>query len=477
MPGIGILLALVLMVFTGATMTGLVMAVITDDPRAIEVFAALTLAYGLISAFTYLVATTRRRPFRRAGVFGGAIAMWLTLVLAAMPPFIMLENAHPAAAFYEASSAAITLGSSLLSSTQMSTAMVFYRSMVAWLGGLLTLMLAIYVLGRYGVGGTPNRDLRFVLHGASRGNPRLGATFVEVAIPYVTVTVLCILTLSLFQVPPARAVLAGLNTLSTNGFLGWSTNASIFNNRGAELALMVFMVIGATSIIWQRTLLSQKLFQTHQQRESLQFVLFTLAALLAGLALSLIVFPVQNRYWEHLINRGFDIVSTLTTTGLVHSPGIGIQVPLLFLLGLALIGGTSYSTAGGLKFFRLLTMVRHSRNEVLRLLHPNQLLPGSVDTDEKVSATTKATWSAFFSSIVFILLGMAVFAGLGHEFVSSLALSIGAFTSVGYLVSDNLFFLDGSGVPYLSLIWVGVIGIAGRVELLVILAALSRKHW
>lgn len=477
MPGIGILLSLVLLALSGATLLSFVVALMLRDAQAIEAFGLLAIGYGTVAVFIFLVSSTKRPQFKRAGVFSGAIAMWFTFVFAAMPPFLVLENAHPAAAFFEASSAAITLGSTLVPINAMSTSMVFFRSIIAWLGGLLTLMLAVYVLGRYSVGGTPNRDLRFVLHGASRGNPRLGATFIEVVVPYAVMTLLCIVLLMLAQVSPVHAVLSAINTMSTNGFIGWTTAGSIFNNRLAELILMVFMLVGASSIIWQRTITSRQILHTRQQKESLVFLSFALVAVIVGIGLSHSTFPIQGRSLDTLLNRSFDIISTLTTTGVVHTPSIGIQVPIIFLIGLAFVGGTSYSTAGGLKLYRMLAMMRHSINEVMRLIYPSQFLPGSIDTDKSVFVTTKATWSAFFSAMILLVLSLAIFASLGHEFTAALTLAIGAFTSVGSFVSQSLFTVEGGGVPILSLIWVGLLGIAGRVELLVILAAFSRNRW
>ncbi|VAW22235.1 hypothetical protein MNBD_ALPHA11-789 [hydrothermal vent metagenome] len=477
MPSIGVLLSLVLMGFTIATLSGLGVALVNGDAQAAEVFGILSLAYGVFSIFLYLVATSRPSQFRRAGVFIGAIAMWITLIFAAMPAFILLENAHPVVAFFEATSASITLGTSLVPVSQMSASMIFYRAMSAWLGGFMTLMLAVYVIGRYGVGGTPNRDLRFVLHGASRGNPRLGATFVEVAIPYIAVSILCVIALMLVGVEPTRAVLASLSAISTNGFSGWFGQGSYLGNRSGEIILMIFMFIGASSIIWQRTILSRQIFQTHQQGESRAYLLIIFGVIIVGIALSLANFPLGENVADDLFNRAFDIVATITTTGIVHNVSAGFSVPILFLIGLALVGGCSYSTAGGLKVFRVLAMTRHSKNEILRLVYPSQFIPGSVDTDETVFNSTKANWSAFFSAVIFIVFAMAVLAIFGHEFTAALTISVGAFTSVGSMVSQNLFSVEGGGVPYISLLWISIIGIVGRVELLVLLAAFSKSRW
>ncbi len=477
MPGIGYLGALVLMIFTGATSASMVAAILTRDWYAGEAFALLSIAYATLAYFTFQIEPARARQMSPAGVFTAAIIMWVTLVLAAMPAFMIMENSSALVAFFEASSAATTLGSSLTPVSEMSMAMIVYRSVTAWSGGLLTLMLAVYVLGRYAVGGTPNRDLRFVLHGVSHGDQRLLQTFAEVGVPYGAMTIIAAVSLALAHVEPAKALIGALNIMSTNGFVGWQTRTSLFNNQPAEIVVMVFMMIAASSIIWQKALIAGRLRQTEEQGETAAFWVFAAAAIVFGIILSTNVYPIDGRFFDAVLNRSFDVVSILTTTGITNNTHTGISLPVIFILAIALVWGCSYSPAGGMKFFRIRSMLRHSKNEILRLVYPSQILPGSVDASAANFQQAKATWSAFFSSLIFIVLIMGIFAALGHNFIAAFNLSVGSFSSIGNLVSENLYSAGGQGVPALSLVIIGLTAMAGRIELLVILAALSRNRW
>jgi trk/ktr system potassium uptake protein len=475
--GIGVLAAIVLIGFSSATLAGMIAGAVSMDWAAVEAFALISVSYGVLAFFIYLVSSTRPAPLTRPDMFFGVIVMWLTLVLAAMVPFMLIEKAAPVVAFFEASSAATSLGTTLTPISEMSAAMTVFRSVTAWLGGLLTLMLAVYVLGRYEVGGTPNRDLRLVLHGASRTDPRLLQTFWEVFIPYAAITLVGAAALVLSGVEPVHAALGALNILSTNGFVAWQTQGTIFNNTLAEAIMMVFMMIGASSIIWLRTLALFNSRPVAGRSEAATFALTGALAIIIGLGLSLAVFPVGQNPIGPLFNRAFDIISVLTTTGVTNNVSQGINVPVIFLIGLALIGGSSYSTAGGIKIFRMRSMLHHSGNEIMRLVYPNQILPRSVTSDAKIFTTAKATWSAFFSTIIFVVLATAMFASFGHSFTAALNLSVGAFASVGNLVSVNLFTANGTNVPAASLLGISLVGIVGRVELLVVLAALSHRRW
>lgn len=475
--GLAILVSIVLLVFSLATFCAMLAGIADTDWPAVEAFGLLTLVYALFAILTLIAMSGKQLRLNREQVFAGAIALWVALILAAMPAFIFVEHHAPTVALFEAASAVVTLGATLMPVEQMSAAMIVYRSLTAWLGGLLTIMLAIYVLGRYGVGGTPNRDLRFVLHGFSRGDPKITRTFYEVFVPYLTLTLMCAAALALARVEPGPALILAFNIISTNGFTGMHTGGSVLNNQAAETIMLVFMIVGATSIIFVRALFGRRLRQVQDGGETMAFLISV--GLVIGIA---IIEPVlaQNYdgpIWNGLFARIFDAISAMTTTGITHNTRQGFGLPVELLIGLALIGGGAYSTAGGMKMFRLRAMVQHSINEVKRLVFPDQILPHSIDTDENLFVNAKAIWSAFFAGLIMVVSLMILFSIAGHEFIDSMALAVGAFSNVGNLVQEHLYVEHLGGIPQASLILVSIAGIAGRVEVLVILAAFGRSRW
>lgn len=477
LSGLAILVSTVLLVFCAATLSGFLASAASGDWRAAEAFGLLSFAYSLFAGLTYIAVSGSAVRLNREQIFTAAILLWLTLILAATPAFIFVEHHSPLVAFYEAASAATTLGATLMPVEQMGAGMIAYRTMTAWLGGLLTIMLAIYVLGRYSVGGMPNRDLRFVLHGFSRGDPRIAQTFYEVFVPYLALTLICAAALTLNRVEAGQALILAMNIIATNGFTGVATGGSVLNNQAAEIILMIFMVAGATSIILVRALIGRRLKQVQDGEEAIAFLIAVgVVAILAFLV------PVLDQHqtaspWSGLFGRFFDAISTMTTTGITHNGHTGFSLPVELMIGLALIGGGAYSTAGGLKMFRLRAMILHSTNEVKRLVFPDQVLPHSIDTDDNLFLNAKAIWSAFYAGLVLVVGLMVLFSIAGHDFLNAMALSVGAFSNVGNLVQEHLYVAEIDGIPAASLLLVSLAGIAGRVEVLVILAAFGRSRW
>lgn len=477
MPTLGILSAGVFAVFALGLVLPALVAGLSENWRALEAILMVMTTFGFLALVTMWALNARKRALNRAGIFGAAITVWLSLVCAAMPVFMLVEGQGPVQAFFEATSAAVTLGATLRPGPDISITMAFYRAMVAWFGGLTTLTLAVYILGPYQVGGTPNSNLRLIHHARSEVDPRIFRTLRDIAIPYFGLTALCALLLMLVRVPPPDALIVAMSMLSTNGFVPNPTGASVLNNFSAELIMMVFMVLGATSIVWHKMLLERRWSLAREQSEGLLFLTLTLVVISLAILGSFLVPHQLHSNTQHVFNFAFDVVSTITTTGITHDQRIGVGLPFELVLLLVFVGGCSYSTAGGIKVFRLGTMLQHFGNELNRLVYPNAMLRDDVQYSERPREISKAVWSAFFLAILTLTIAILLFAAAGYDLPSAMALASGTFSQVGNLVSGTLPGLQHNAVPEPVLMLIAVLSLIARIEILVVLAAFAGKRW
>jgi len=358
--------------------------------------------------------------------------------------------------------------------------MQVFRAATAWYAGLLSLVMIVYVLAPFHVGGLSNRHLRLVLHSKSSGDPRFGRTVAEIAMPYAALTALCAFGLSVLGVPPFTAMTAGLSALSTNGYLPVTTGDTLFNSAGAEALLMVFMAVGGTSIIWHRMAISRRWALVLQHRESWYFILAALAAGTLSALAALIIGQGGAQPGAVLLNRLFDAVSTLSTAGIVHNPGIGVQIPVLLLLMLGIAGATTYSPGGGLRLYRMGAMIAHAMTEARRLAFPRAVLSAHFGGLVDASGVARFVWSFFILYLLTMCLATLTFSGLGYPLEQSLALAVGSLSSVAGLVQEGLWGPGSAAAAApdpLVRAAIAVAALAGRVEVLVILAAGARADW
>src|SRR5690606_1308180 len=129
-------------------------------------------------------------------------------------------------------------------------------------------------------------------------------------------------------------------------------------------------------------------------------------------------------------NYVFDVISIATTTGITHDQRLGLSIPFEMVLIVVFIGGCSYSTAGGLKTFRLATMLRHVGNELDRLVYPSTVSRDDVQYDAQQRFVARSVWSTFFIAMLAVTIAMLAFSAQGYGLPDAMALATGAFSQV-----------------------------------------------
>lgn len=467
-----LLLSGLLFVFSIAPLAGVAAALSVGDLQSAEVFATIFAVYVFIAGLILLANAGRGLYITRVDLIPTSILIWFVMGLAAVPPYIMLEGHGFSVAFYEAVSSITTSGHSLVPIANMSWPMMVFRSTSAWLGGLLTIMLAIYILGRYAVGGTASSDLGLVLRHARDGRPSVRRTFIAVFVPYLLLTVFGVLALMAARLVPGDALIATLSAISTNGLMPPSSGGTLFNNRVAESILMIIMIVGAAGILNVLALRSRRIAQLNARRELIEYgvLLIVLAIIIGAQQLTHKAFAMPDV--DRVFTAMFDAVATITSTGIVHDARIGLSIDVALALALALIGGCAFSTAGGIKIFRIAAMLHHSYDEVRALIFPNRVLSNDGQSVQTVERRYFGIWSTFYATILFVLLVAFLLSSSGYNLIDSLRLAIGGFTATSSLIDQSMFSTIDGRVSSLTLLLISLVSILGRIEILVFLAAI-----
>lgn len=477
MPTIGVLSAGIFGMFALSMALPLLVALIEGNWRALEAMFLVIVSYGFLAAVTILSLTPRLRALNRAGVFTAAIAIWLSLIVAAAPVFMLVEGQSLVHALFEASSAVTTLGLTLRPPADLTQSMTFYRATVGWLGGFMTLALAVYVLGPYRVGGMPNANLRHIQHARTETDPRIFHTLRSIALPYVALTILCATALIIVRVPADTAIITAMSMLATNGFISGDSTTTVLGNRWAELIMMAFMVVGATSIVWHRLVVSRAGRESREHEEAMLYLTALAVLMVLAILASLIAPPPGRVGFESAFNYLFDTLSIATTTGITHDQRLGVTIPFEMILIVVFVGGCSYSTAGGIKMFRLATMLKHVGNELDRLVYPNAVLRDDLQYDTHQRVVAKAVWSTFFIAMLTVTVAILIFSAQGHHLPAAMALATGAFSQVGNLVTSAMPGLEQGVASDGTLLTISALAVVARIEVLVLLAALAGNRW
>ena len=473
------LLGRLVTLFALAMLAPAVCALGYGEARAAGIFAgtaAVTVFFGIAMVFATQGAEPR---LRRGGDFLLVVLIWPVLAaFAAAPLFLLDVTASFTDAYFEALSGLTTTGATVLSGLDGELrSVLFWRAWLQWLGGLATIVLAVSVLPMLGVGGMQVFQSAMPHGGHATVEERARRSALALSWVYALLTALCAGLLWAAGMPGFDAVAHALSTLSTGGFTTRDGTLDSFGNPLTEGVLGVFMLAGALNITLVWAFFNGRFTAIRDDQEChMLLLIIVVAALLVAVTLN----QQGGMDAAEAFRQGlFATVSMITTTGFVNQVVTPwpVMLPILFL-ALIFIGGSSGSTAGGIKLMRLSLVIRQGRRELERLSHAHAVVRIHYGEQAVPEPVIQGLWSFFILYIAaFAGLSVALSAfGLGVE--DAIAMALATLTNAG----AGLAMVAGPDTSYAMLPdaakWILCAGmLLGRLELVVVIAVLTPMFW
>ena len=409
-----------------------------------------------------------------------AVLLWLLLpVFAALPLYFSSSFTTITDAYFEAVSGLTTTGATVLTDLDgAERSVLFWRAMVGWIGGLSTIVFALALLSLYRIGG-----MQLYRSAMPRGErdalmPRLVEGIRSIWTVYVGLTLACAAALWVSGLTLFDAVTHAFTTLSTTGFSNYVESVGAFSNPTAEIILILFMIAAALNFTlhWAAFHGSPASYLRDPEFRLFLSVLAVAVALVCLVTLA----TASAAPWDVTLRHAvFSVVSVMTTTGFTSVDATTWPLFVLMLLFvLVLVGGSTGSTAGGLKMMRLLLFLKQAGRELARLPHPHGVVRIHYGRRVVPDAAMVAAWSFFF----FFVLALAVISGVlaltGLGFRASLATAASTLSNAGPV----LHIVGDAAGDYASLSngakWVLCFAmVLGRLELLALLVLIRRSFW
>ena len=318
------------------------------------------------------------RPLRAHDGFLAVALVWLAAAVLAAVPY-MIEGgdvSSPVDAFFESMAGVTATGASnMIDIESHGRAILFWRSLTQWLGGLGIIVLVLAVLPRLAAGGRQLMTREVPGPQFDKLAPRMRDTAKRFWLLYAFFTgleILILWILGLLDLAPGmdlfNAVCHAFTTLSAGGF---SPNARSIEPFGAwaQWTIVVFMIIAGTNFaLWYRGLFRGLV---HFRRdEELRVYLALMTAGSALIIIELLTRDIGNAH-DAVRNGVFQTVSVMTGTGFA-STDYAQWTALTFsvLLLLMFVGGMAGSPTGALKVARHLLIWKFVGREIRRAAAP-----------------------------------------------------------------------------------------------------------
>ena len=403
---------------------------------------------------------------------------WISVAIFGSLPFIFSDlNLSVTDSFFESMSGITTTGSTIITDLNSAPkAILIWRAILQWLGGIGIIVMAITLMPIMNVGGM--QLLKVSSSDASEKIlPKTKEITVRIIIIYLVLTFLCAFFYKIFGMNFFDSLTHSMTTIATGGFSNYNDSIGHFNNFKIEITAMIFIILGSIPFIAYIKYLSgtKNIFITDTQIKSfIKIIFFSILILFLYLV-------IYNKSFSEISLRSisFNVISILTGTGYVTQSFDGWgNFPLIFFLILMFIGGCAGSTTCGIKIFRVQILYLFIKNQLQKIIYPRGIFIIKYDNNNVNEKFMASIISFIYLYIVIFFIIAALLSLSGLDFTTSIS---GAATSIsnvgpglGELIGPNGNF---SQLPDFSK-WVLSFGmILGRLELFAILVLFLPSFW
>lgn len=400
----------ILLITTLALISCIPVAIIFQEP--VFPFASTAAFSIILSGVIHLsVKTETLEAFDRREAYLSVTLSWLIISLIGSLPYLLSRSIPSAVnALFESVSGFTTTGSSILTDIEvLPKSVLFWRSMTHWVGGLGIIVLVIVVMPSLNIGGYNLFTLESSFQ--ERIHPRIQSVGRRLLYIYLLLTLSEIILLLAGGMNIFESVCHAFGTVATGGFSPKNTSIANYSPY-IQYVIMIFMLLAGTNFVIHYYLVKREFTKVRQNGE-LKFYL--LIVLFSGLAVTGILYFQAGRTWEPAFRESFfQVISIISCTGFATTDYLlWPTMAWVIIFFLMFLGGSTGSTAGGIKMARHLIALKNVNLAFRKLITPNALLTFRlnhqvVSTEDNNNIMTFILWYLMLflaGSLLMVLLG------------------------------------------------------------------------
>ena len=447
-----------------------------DDLMALLMSLLITFAWGFL--FLYMGRNADNSLSRR-DAYVVVTATWVIFSIFGMFPFL-IHGSIPRLvdAFFETMSGFTTTGATILDDIEsLPHGLLFWRSLMQWIGGLGIVFFTIAILPSL-VGGSvkvfaaeATGPIKAKMH------PRLTTTAKWIWSIYLILTIGCGLSFWAAGMDWFEATNYSMTTTATGGFSIHNNGMTIYQSPTIDYITILFEFLAGINF----TLLYISIFKIRPGElfKNSEFKLYIVMVLLAtacimGVLIAIMDYPVEKAFR----NAMFQVVSSITTTG-IFNDNIGAWPHITWIvMGIVMfLGACAGSTSGGYKCIRGVMTLKVLRNNFRQIIHPNAVLPVKINGQSVPESRITALF-AFFTLFMLMMLATTAFMVIaGIDPINAVTIAMSCVSNVGPSLNEigpSLFWSDMADYIKWALC---LLMLMGRLEIMTVLVLFTRSFW
>ncbi|GGI91738.1 TrkH family potassium uptake protein [Shewanella gelidii] len=410
------------------------------------------------------------------------VLFWTVLGSIGALPFIFssVPDLSWTDSFFESFSALTTTGATVIVGLDsLPKAILFYRHLLQWLGGMGIIVLAVAILPVLGIGGM--QLYRAEIPGPvkdSKMTPRIAETAKALWYIYLLLTIACAGAYWAAGMTLFDAICHSFSTIAIGGFSTHDASMGYFDSPVINLICVVFLLIAAVNFslhfaAFSRRGINLKIYFKDAEFKALVVIQLLLTAICFG---TLLYTGIYDSAEEALDLALFQAVSISTTAGFgtesFHMWPLFLPMMLIFS---SFIGGCGGSTAGGMKVIRVILLLLQGSRELKRLVHPRAMFSirlGSVALPDRV---IDAVWGFFSAYALVFVISLLILMAMGLDDITAYSATVACLNNLGPGLGDvaSNYASIGDNAKWVLIVTM----LFGRLEVFTLLVLFTPTFW
>ncbi len=403
---------------------------------------------------------------------------WITIAIFGSLPFVFSSlNLSFTDAFFESMSGITTTGSTIITNLDSTPkAILLWRALLQWLGGIGIIVMAITLMPIMNVGGMQLFKIS-ANHNAEKIFPKSKEISLKLITIYLSLTIICSIFYNIFGMNFFDSVTHSMTTIATGGFSNYNESIGYFDSTLIEFTSIIFIFLGSLPFIAYIKFLNgdKKIFFTDSQIRL--FFKITLISII--ILIFYLILKNGNLDETNIISLSFNVISILTGTGYVTEDFSNWgNFSIIFFLVLMFIGGCAGSTTCGIKIFRIQILYQFISNQLKKIVYPRGVFLIKYEKNNIDDKFMSSIISFIYLYIIIFFIITALLSISGLDFVTSISGAATSISNVGPGIGENIGPNGNFSQLSSSSKWILSLGmIMGRLEIFAILILFIPSFW
>jgi Trk-type K+ transport systems, membrane components len=469
-----------LLIITGiAMLPSLLCAYCSHDRVTMDAFllsASLSIGLGLIM---YIFISPSARTLRIRDGYMTVLICWMVCALFGAIPYYFSGQTHTVCnAIFEAVAGYTTTGASVISDRVLSDALLLWKAITHWLGGMGIVVFIISILPSFGISGLRIAAAETPGPSVTRTSARTTDTAKMLYFSYIFLTACEFLMLWRGSSMGAfEALINSLGSISTAGLMLHPSGVAYYNSLYVELVIAIFTILSSINFMMYIYVI-QRNWSGIKRNIELRVYLGIIAGSTLLVSAGLFFSGTFRSLGESLRYGFFQVTAFASTSGFTITnynnwPGI-CQMVLFILL---FTGGCAASTGGGLKIIRVVVVFKLIARGFYRRVHPRSVRAVKIGGNAMNGPIVSSITTFILLYLAMYVLTAIVLSLQNLDMTSTLTAAAALLSTTGSafgVIGDagNFAMFSGPLKLFMSLVM-----IIGRLELTTVLLMFIPEFW